>query len=112
MSVSEVLTRPVVDRSTGKIAIQRIQDVEDIIEGNKDLQNIPQKSDWGRHIARIPNVILEKWFNEAYASGNVSLKFFSPEFDAIIARKLRDPEWAFLRVDNPSNPFHAGWRKQ
>ncbi len=109
--MSEVLTRPIVDRSTGKIAIERIQDCEDIIEGNKVLRGEAQRSDWGRHYARVPNVILEKWFNEAYHAGNVSLKFYGPEFDAICARKLKDPEWAHLRVDNPSNPFYVGWTK-
>lgn len=109
MSGSDVLTRPVVDRSTGKIAIERIQDVEDIIERNKLLQTMPQKSDWGRHIGTVPNVILEKWINEEHARGNIGLRMFSKEFDALIARKLRDPEWRDLRTDNPSNPFYIGW---
>ena len=34
------------------------QDVEAIIEHNKVLQTLPQKSDWGRHVASIPlNII-------------------------------------------------------
>lgn len=99
MSGTDVLTRPVVDRATGKIAIERWQDCEDIIEHNKVLQTIPQKSDWGRHIANIPNVIIERWLNEEYARGNVSITMFSPEFDAIVARKLKDPDWRWLRVD-------------
>lgn len=95
----------------GKIIARRVQDVEDIIENNKRLQNEPQsrKSDL-RHLASIPNVLIERWINEEYARGNVGLRMFTAEFDQLVERKLRDPEWAFLRVDNPSNPFHVGWR--
>ena len=58
-----------------------------------------QRSDWGRHVATIPNVILVKWLNEEHARGNVGLRLFGREFDALVARKLRDPEWKELRVD-------------
>ena len=98
-----------VDKNT--VAVERIQDVEPILDHNKLLRSLPQKSDWGRHIASIPNVIYERWFNEEYARGNVSVRMFTKEFDEIVARKLKDPEWAFLRTDNPSNPFHMGWGK-
>ena len=82
------------------LTINRVQDVEPIIEDNKRLQLEPQsrKSSF-RHIARVPAIILEKWFNEELARGNVSLKWGSKEFDGIIAKKLRDPDWAFLRTD-------------
>ncbi len=82
------------------LTINRVQDVEPIIEDNKRLQAEPQsRLSSFRHIARIPNVILEKWFNEELARGNVSLKWGGKEFDAIVARKLLDPDWAYLRVD-------------
>jgi len=91
---------------------ERVQDVEAIIEHNKRLQTIEQKSDWGRHIASIPLIFMEKWLNEEYARGNVNLRLFTKQFDQeVVAKKLRDPEFAYLRVDNPSNPFHSGWRK-
>ncbi len=82
------------------LTINRVQDVEPILEDNKRLQAEAQsrKSSF-RHIARIPAVILEKWFNEELARGNVSLKWGSKEFDGIIARKLKDPDWKFLRTD-------------
>ncbi len=82
------------------LTISRTQDVEPILEDNKRLRGEAQsgKSSF-RHIARVPNVILERWFNEELARGNVSLKWGSKEFDGIIAKKLRDPDWAFLRTD-------------
>jgi len=75
------------------------QDVEAIIERNKALQSVPQKSDWGRHVATIPNNILVTWLNEEYARGNVHLRMYTPEFNALVDRKLNDPDWRFLRTD-------------
>jgi len=92
-------TRLRLDRGEGVIVAETVQDVEPILERNKALRSIEQKSDWGRHVASIPNVILVKWLNEEYARGNVSLRIFSKEFDALIAKKLDDPDWKFLRVD-------------
>ncbi len=75
------------------------QDVEPILERNAALRAQPQKSDWGRHIASIPNVILVKWLNEEYARGNTALRMYTKEFDDLVARKLADPDWAYLRTD-------------
>lgn len=94
----EVITVPSLDKSEKLIHFARWQDVEDIIENNKRLQNTPQKSDWGRHVASIPNVILEQWLNEEHVRGNISLKPYSKEFDKIIEKKLRDPDWRWLRT--------------
>lgn len=81
------------------ITVESIQDVEPILEENKRLRSEQQKSDWGRHIADIPNVILVRWLNEAYAHGNTSMRLFCPEFKAMIKKKLNDSEWAYLRTD-------------
>jgi hypothetical protein len=93
-----VATRLILDPS-GDLIAHTYQDVEDIIERNKALQSEPQRSDWGRHVATIPNNILLAWLNEEWARGNISLRLFSREFDALVARKLRDPDWRFLRTD-------------
>lgn len=95
------------DSNGQDLAIEHIQDVEPILEWNKAARAEDQKSDWGRHVARIPNVIYVKWLDEEHAKGNTSLRMFTPEFDAIVKRKLQDPEWAYLRVDKPA--LQAGW---
>ena len=89
------------------LAVEHVQDVEPILEWNKQARAEHQPSDWGRHVARIPNVVLVKWYDEACAKGRGGLRMFSPEFDEIVAGKLRDPEWAYLRVDRPA--LQAGW---
>lgn len=93
-----MLTRLSLDRGEKLIVAETMQDVEPILEHNKALQGEVQRSDWGRHVASIPNVILVKWLNEEHARGNTTLRLFSPEFDALIARKLRDPDWSHLRT--------------
>lgn len=86
------------DPSERKVTFRRVQDVEDIIETNKRLQNEPQRRETFHHIASIPNVFLERWLNEEYLRGNVNLRLFTPEFDKLVMKKLRDPEWSWLRT--------------
>ncbi len=84
----------------GNMTVENVQDVSDILENNKRLRSIAQKSDWGRHVASIPNVIMTRWLNEEWARGNTTIKLFGKEMDELVARKLKDPEWAYLRTDS------------
>jgi hypothetical protein len=84
----------------GNMIVENVQDVGDIIENNKRLRSVAQKSDWGRHVASIPNVIMTRWLNEEWARGNTTIRLFGPEMDALVERKLKDPEWAYLRTDS------------
>ena len=87
------------DDAEKKLIVNTYQDVEDIIENNKRLQTTPQKSDWGRHVASIPNNIINKWLMDEWGRGNTSLTMFGDEFDKLVERKLRDPDWRWLRTD-------------
>lgn len=107
--MSEVFIRAHLDSNGRDIAIERAQDVEPILAWNKESRRDEQKSDWGRHVARIPNVVYLKWFDEEQARGNSQLRMFSAEFDEIVQEKLRDPEWAYLRTDRAS--LQAGWSR-
>ncbi len=94
--------------SNGKdLAIEHSQDVEPILDWNKEARREDQRSDWGRHVARIPNVIYVRWLDEEHRKGNTSLRMFTPEFDLIVQKKLQDPEWAHLRTDKPA--LIVGW---
>jgi hypothetical protein len=90
------------------VTVETVQDVEPILEQNKMLRGMEQKSDWGRHVASIPNVIMTRWLNEEYARGNTTIKLFGPEMDALVERKLKDPEWAYLRTDSVSHMLGFG----
>lgn len=86
------------DHDAGTVTTRAVQDVEDIIERNKRLQNEEQRSDWGRHIASIPNIFMEKWLNEEWSRGNMIMNIYGPEMEEIVWKKLRDPEYRWLRV--------------
>lgn len=92
-------TRLHLDRAERTITAERLQDCEPILDHNAQLRSMPQTSDMMRHVASIPAVILEKWLMEEWQRGNVTLKLFGPEMDALVERKLRDPDWKWLRVD-------------
>lgn len=83
-----------------KTIVEQVQDVEGILEQNKAMRAERQTSEWGRHVASIPNVIMVRWLNEEYMRGNINLRMFTTEFDELVARKLKDPEWAYLRTDS------------
>lgn len=102
-----MLTRIHLDSNGQDLAIEHIQDVEPILERNKQLRTMEQKSDWGREIAEIPNVILIRWLDEEHARGNTDLRLFSPEFHQLVKKKLNDPDWIYLRTDKPA--LQAGW---
>lgn len=89
------------------ITVVSEDDIDDHIEHAKQLRALEQKSDWGRHVASIPNIVLVQWLNEEWQRGNGNLRPYSKEFDELIARKLKDPDWAFLRVDGPTH--NVGW---
>lgn len=89
------------------ITVYSLDDVEPYLERNKVLRGIGQKSDWGRHIASIPNIVMVKWLNEQWQRGN-NIRYLSPEWNEVVAEKLKDPEWAYLRVDAPSHAVGFG----
>ena len=96
MSGTPVIVRPHFDSDGKTLTIEHWQDVEDILEHNKELRRDPQRSDWGRHVASIPNVVLVRWMNE---DGVNVLGMSSEEWGKYIRRKLDDPDWRHLRVD-------------
>lgn len=100
-------TRILNDTTERKLTVIRTQDVEPILDLNKELRAIQQKSDWGRHIATIPNVIIERWLNEEWERGN-PMRMGGAEFDAMVERKLQDPDWKFLRTDK-TEASQVGW---
>jgi len=105
-----VLIRPHFDSNGRDLAVEHIQDVEPVLRWNSEARREEQHSDWGRHVARIPNVIYVRWLHEEHASGNTALRLFSPEFDQVVQKKLADPDWAYLRTDRPK--LQAGWSEE
>ena len=108
MSGTPVLVRPHFDADGQTLTIEHWQDVEDILENNAALRKETQRSDWGRHVASIPNIYIVRWMDEAWNRGHQVMPF-TKEFDEIVARKLKDPEWSFLRTDSQASQFRVGY---
>jgi len=94
MLYQSVRTRVHRDGSDRLIHFERVQDVEPVLESNKARRGQRQSGDF-RHIASIPNVVLERWMNE---EGVNYLALPADEFARLIRRKLADPEWRWLRT--------------
>jgi hypothetical protein len=93
-------TELILDRAGRCIIASTTQDVAPILERNKALRGESQRHDCARLIADIPAVIIVRWLNEEYARGNIHLRPFTREFnETVVARKLKDPDWRFLRTD-------------
>ncbi len=90
------------------IAVVTVDDVEPYLDHNKMLRSMEQtRTDGMKHHASIPPLILVKWLNEQWSQGS-DIRYLSKEFDEIIDRKLKDPEWAYLLVDGPSHRVGYG----
>ncbi len=88
-----ILVRSHLDSNGKDLAIEHIQDVEPILEWNRQARRDEQRGDWGRHVARIPNVVYVRRLDEERARGNTGFRPFTPEFDLIVQKKPQHPEW-------------------
>ena len=109
MEIDPLHTELHVDETEKKFTINRVQDVEPILDYNAFLRSLQQKSDWGRHVAKIPNIFIEKWLREEWDRGNIHVRPFTTEFDEIVERKLKDPDFKHLRTDSAQVQHFIGW---
>lgn len=84
------------DELTDDLTISREQDVTDILEWNKNLQNdegYTKKGIKGEmwHYAQIPNLVIEKWLSEGF-------NIFDKNNDKALFRKLNSPEYKYLKT--------------
>ena len=85
-------------KQNGDVFIRRVAEAQGLVDANKrHLNNI---SDWGRKkhvsasqtIGRIPPLLAEQWATEA------GVRMFTPEFNALVKRKLNDPDYKYLKT--------------
>lgn len=78
---------------------RRVDDLDPILDANKsEATHKTHDTELGRHIGEIPNIIVERWLNEEFERGNIHLRPFTAEFAELVKRKLRDPDWMWLRT--------------
>lgn len=84
----------------GSFTIERKQDLDDIVKVNrKSFNDSSRKGDlsFGRRVASIPNVIVEKWLKE-----NINLFDYGidPDVTREINKRLNSPEYRWMRTHN------------
>lgn len=79
----------------GTIVTAASHDTTPIIERNKAMRNhndgyTPSRE--LRRVASIPNIIIAQWLHEE------GLDVYNPDHADRLAKKLNDPDWAYLRT--------------
>lgn len=104
--MSEIERKLIVDEADRKFSFVTVQDVEPILDSNKELRTQEQRSDFMRHSHRVPLNVINQWIAEEHERGNV-LRFGSEECDLFIYKKLQDPSNFEFKVGGPT--LRTGW---
>jgi len=85
------------DHDTDSIVVNRVQDVQPILDLNKkelngDSMYGPQTNNGMRKVASIPLVIIEKWKRE------LGVDIFNKDHMPKVKQLLNDPEYKWLRT--------------
>ena len=83
------------DAGSGAFAIERVQDVEPVLEANKAAANAGDgysASRELRQVAEIPMVVALRWKEER------GIDLFNRDHWPAVKKLLRDPEWRHLRT--------------
>jgi hypothetical protein len=91
------------DDLTDQLLVKRTQDVQPILDRNKELANDGTKgfSESGdfRHIAEIPFIVVEQWMKQ---DGVNFMQMAGPERTKYLRRKLNDPDNRYLKTSTGS----------
>lgn len=89
---------------SGIVEVIHTQDVEPIIEQNKRdqadrdfLNGFTENGDM-KHVARVPLIIWQTWWQEECTKRGRNIPMFGKEMNEVIRRRLNDPENKFLRT--------------
>ena len=89
------------DESAGQFTIERVQDVEPILDNNKRLLNDGtngySKTKDLKRVASIPLVVIEQWMKK---DGVNFLSLSGPERQKYLRKKLNDPDNRWLRTSD------------
>ena len=106
----EIQTKFHIDRATGEITINRVQDVEDILERAKEMcKNFTPGGDT-RPKWTLSNVQIEKFYLEWCKD-----KLPPPEMNQdfwkwVDKRVMSDPDYAYCRTSNKASAFFSGFK--
>jgi hypothetical protein len=88
--------------------IKTVQDVDPILERNKSLKNdndyeAKGKKEGWRHLAGIPNIVIQKWKLEK------GVDVFNKDHMPAVLKLLNDPDWSHLKT---TYKVHLGTKRE
>jgi hypothetical protein len=102
--VSEVKTHLALEGDD--LIVNRVQDVEPIMDWAKMLAEQPQHGRDFHHKWSLPAVMVEKFYND-YCG--VEYKPMNQEFWEWVHKKMQDPQYKKFWTYDTANPFHVGY---
>lgn len=90
------VTRDFIDLGDDKFAVQASQDVQPILDANKEDQTFnptgysPSRD--MKHVARIPLIVAEQWLND------YGIDVFNQDHKPAVRRLLNNRDWLFVRT--------------
>lgn len=94
----------------GDLIAHHYQDAQEIHDRNMRNRADPVRHEMGRPIAEIPNAVALAWYYEENRK-DPTFPMAGPRWQALVRRKLADPEWAYLRCQPGGSPNFSGWIK-
>jgi hypothetical protein len=88
------------------LIVNRVQDVEPIIDWAKMLAEQPQHGGDFHHKWSLPAVMVEKFYNEYCGA---AYKPMNQEFWEWVNKKMKDPQYKKFWTYDTANPFHVGY---
>lgn len=96
LAAGEMIERLHLDE--GNAVVQYAQDVEPILEANRQRQSDPHKGKEMRHIASIPHVVMHQWLADAGLPAGWWLRADRKEKAQFVRKKLNSSEWQWLKT--------------
>lgn len=95
-----------VDGEGEQFHIEKVQDVEPILDANRrDRNSGANDNGWLRHVARIPMIVHLQWLNEGFDCQD-------PNNRSALMRRLNSSEWQYLRTSTTTLRENEDWSPQ
>ena len=89
------------------LVVNRVQDVEPIIDHAKMLAEQPQHGADFHHKWSLPAVMVERFYQEYCGAGEA--KPMNQEFWEWVHKKMKDPQYKAFWTYDPAKPFYVGY---
>ena len=93
------------------LVVRRYQDAEDIADRAKMLREQPNRGDF-HHRWSIPNVLVDKFYQEYCGDFKAAAKPMNEEFWAWVHKQMKDPQYRVFWCHDPQAQFRVGYTNE